>query len=386
MEKTIMEKTRNVEKTKNLGISVVICTKNRPNHLKACLTSLLKQTYPPKAIIIVDDYSDEDLNVYEFLMDEIATFHYSILELLHNVDITLIKNKVHSGIVASRNTGISVAGGDIVAFLDDDGFAHKDWLKNLAKSYGKNEKILGVGGPVVEIGRSIKTPTRPIKNLAYIKDGKIVTNYRVKRLEEIKYLPRKFVPFLQGGNMSFRRNALLQVGGGNANLAGNFYREETDLCIRISRKGRLLFEPSAVTYHNTAKSGGCRDIINFDLSRFLYFMFRNTTYFFFENFGLKKAIRFTFQALRRQIRLIQKNKTGIPRDYLLIINKKQHIKSAILGSLAGFLKWLRPRKSQQLVCSESASVNYFKLIFVANTLEIIKIDDKASLIRGFLGV
>jgi len=35
MEKTIMEKTRNVEKTKNLGISVVICTKNRPNHLKA---------------------------------------------------------------------------------------------------------------------------------------------------------------------------------------------------------------------------------------------------------------------------------------------------------------------------------------------------------------
>ncbi len=378
----IMNQT-NKQKT---GISVVICTRNRFNHLKKCLLSLLKQSSPPKEIIIVDDNSDENLNVYEFFMNEINSFGYKFYKLLRNIDIILIKNKKHSGIVSSRNIGIRIAKGDIIAFLDDDGFAHKGWLKNLIKNYEQNKKIVGIGGPIIEIGRNIKVVAKPIKNLAYIKNGRIITNYRIKKLKEVNYLPRKFVQFLQGGNMSFRRDALLKVKGGDTSLIGNFYREETDLCFKIAKKGKLLFEPHAITYHNTAKSGGCREVINFDLNTFLYYMSRNTTYFFFKHFNFRKAFSYTLKSVKRQIKLIQKNKTGLTRDYLIILNKKEHIKSVIIGTLVGAYNWFKLRREEGLICSEPLSVDCFKLVYIAGTIKIIEFESRTQLIRKLFGL
>jgi glycosyltransferase involved in cell wall biosynthesis len=297
------------------------------------------------------------------------------------IDITLIKNKKHYGVIASRNTGIRIANGDIIAFLDDDGFAHNGWLKNLTKNYKQNNKIVGVGGPVIEIGRDIKTPTKPIKNLAYIRNGKIVTNYRIKKLKEANYLSRKFVQFLQGGNMSFRRDALLTVNGGDTSLIGNFYREETDLCFKIAKIGKLLFEPSAITYHNTAKSGGCREVINFDLNNFLYYMFRNTTYFFFKHFNFRKAFSHTLKSVKRQINLIQKNKTGLTRDYLIILNKKRHIKSVIIGTLVGAYNWFKFRRKDGLICSEPLSVDCFKLMYIPGIIKIIEFESRTQLLK-----
>ena len=381
--KTIIMTKKIYEKS---TVSVVICTRNRSDYLKKCLISLLNQSYQPKEIIIVNDDPEKNFSVYNFFKNEFQEFTDKLIKLLDGIDIILIKNKNNSGIVASRNTGIMVASGDIVAFCDDDGFAHKNWLKNLVKNY-KDNKILGVGGPVIEIGRNIKTPKRPITKLAYIKNGKIVTNYRIKKLKEIHYLPKKFVPFLQGGNMCFRRDALLQIKGGDTNLTGNCYREETDLCLRIAKKGKLLFEPYAITYHDTAKKGGCRDIINFDLNKFFYYMFRNTTYFFFKHFSIKKAFNFTLNSISRQIKLLQKDKTGLTRDYLKITNKRNHSKSIIFGSFEGFYSWFKSwRRELEMMCTIPTSINCFKLVFIGGIFKIVEIDNKTNFIKKLFGL
>ncbi len=364
-----------------MSISVVICTRNRFRYLKVCLTSLLEQSYPPKEIIIIDDGSRKDFDTYKFFKKRKFNFKDKQTKSHNSIDLIIIKNKDNSGVVASRNTGIKAASGDIVAFLDDDGFAHKNWLKNLIKNY-KNKKILGVGGPVIEIGRYIKTNKKPIKKLAYIQNGKIITNYRINKLKQINNLPKKFVPFLQGGNMSFRKKTLLKIRGGDINFTGNCYREETDISFRITKRGKLLFEPSAVTYHNTAKKGGFREVINFELDKFLYYMFRNTTYFFFKHFNFKKAYKFTKKSVKRQIKLIKNNKTGLTRDYLQIINKNSAIKSTLFGTINGFYNWFRLRKKKvKFTCSEPVSLIYFKLIIVGGSIKLIELENKTHIIK-----
>ncbi|MBI2084366.1 MAG: glycosyltransferase family 2 protein [Candidatus Aenigmarchaeota archaeon] len=328
--------------TKTPSVSVVVCTRNRNEYLGKCLDSLLHQTLPPKEIIIVDDYSTQ-ANVSEFFKKE---FSISLKKLFNfKTKIILVRNKKQSGVVMSRNSGIKIASGNIIAFLDDDGFANKDWIENLVKNYS-NVRIVGVGGPVIEIGRNVKTPNKPVKRLSYIKNGQILHNYRVKKFEDIRYLPKQHVRFLMGGNMSFRRDVLLRVKGGDVNFTGNCYREETDLCFKVINDGKLIFEPSAVTYHNTADKGGMRDIIKFQLDNFLYYMHRNTTYFFFKHFNFKKAFDATLKAISRQIKLLSQNKTGIARDYLEIHDRHKSMLSTIKGTLSGIYCWFNTRTRQ----------------------------------------
>jgi len=111
---------------RRLEISVVVCTRNRVEYLKKCIASLIKQSYLPKEIIIVDDSSEENLNLYEFLKNEIYNFILNFkISSLRKMNLILLKNKRNFGLAYSRNLGIKVASGDVVAFQDDDSFAHR---------------------------------------------------------------------------------------------------------------------------------------------------------------------------------------------------------------------------------------------------------------------
>jgi len=268
-------------------ISIVICTRNRPQHLQKCITSLLKQSAKPKEIIIIDDASDEKIDTVQILNVAFSSIHNKVTNLMsENIDIKYIRNKNRQGVVKNRNLGISLAKGDVIAFIDDDGYAHRNWIKNLEKHYEK-KGIVGVGGPIVEIGRHVDTRPK-FKRLSYMtRNGDINHNYRIKKLKDIKNLHSGTVKFLMGGNMSFRRNVLLNLNGFNAHYKGNYYREETDLCMRASKIGKIIFEPFAVAYHDTAIHGGTRNVIH--LENFLYWYFRNSVLLFFQHFELKNA-------------------------------------------------------------------------------------------------
>mgnify|MGYP001614246120 FL=1 len=281
-------------------VSVILCTRNRPEHLRKCIASLLKQSAKPKEIIIVDDASDEKIDTMQMLNAIFSSIQNKVSNILsENIEIKYMRNKRRQGIVKSRNLGIAVAKGDVVAFIDDDGYAHKDWIKNLSKHY-KRRRVLGVGGPVVEVGRNVKTKSQ-FKRISYItRHGDIKHNYRVRKFKDTKNLRVANVRFLMGGNMSFRRTALLSLKGFSTQYKGNYYREETDMCMRVSRKGRIVFEPSAVAYHNTAKQGGTRDIMN--MEKFFYWYFRNTVLLFLRHFDLSSALSKTWRQFRKYIK------------------------------------------------------------------------------------
>jgi len=87
-------------------VSVIIPTYKRRNKLKRAMKSVLNQTYPCVEIIVVND--DPSTNI-----EDIVNVPEEVIVVNHN------ENKGPSG---ARNTGLKIAKGKYIAFLDDDDY------------------------------------------------------------------------------------------------------------------------------------------------------------------------------------------------------------------------------------------------------------------------
>lgn len=99
-----------------MKVSVIIPSFNRAHFLERTIGSVINQIYKDMEIIVVDDCSED--NTFEVVQ--------SLQERWKEYDIFYIKHKVNKGESGSRNTGIRVAKGDYVAFLDSD----DEWIES----------------------------------------------------------------------------------------------------------------------------------------------------------------------------------------------------------------------------------------------------------------
>lgn len=96
--------------------SVVIPLYNKRNYIKATLNSVLKQTFTDFEVIVVDDESkDDSLNQIKDIKD---------------TRLKIIEQK-NAGVSVARNTGIDIAGGKYIAFLDADDYWHPNYLETI---------------------------------------------------------------------------------------------------------------------------------------------------------------------------------------------------------------------------------------------------------------
>src|SRR5690349_1535306 len=97
-----------------LDISVVICayTEERWENLVAAVASLESQSIPPREIILVVDHNTS--------LFERARAHLR--------SAIVIENREQRGLSGARNSGVAIAEGMLIAFLDDDAIAEPDWL------------------------------------------------------------------------------------------------------------------------------------------------------------------------------------------------------------------------------------------------------------------
>lgn len=115
---------------KNVKISIVIPVYNDAIRLEKLLLSLKNQSFKDFEVIVVDDCSKD--NSYE------TAKRYAD---------KIIKNKINSGPAITRNKGIKASKSNIIAFIDSDCIAGKDWLKNIYETF-KDKKIKAVMGKV----------------------------------------------------------------------------------------------------------------------------------------------------------------------------------------------------------------------------------------------
>jgi glycosyltransferase involved in cell wall biosynthesis len=64
------------------------------------------------------------------------------------VGVRVLENEEDRGLSGARNTGLRHAAFDVIAFLDDDAFASRDWLRGLKATYESDPAVIAVGGSV----------------------------------------------------------------------------------------------------------------------------------------------------------------------------------------------------------------------------------------------
>lgn len=213
-------------------VSVVINTLNRRDHLERTLLALRDQTYHAFEVVVVDGPSVDGTS--EMLQRFAGTAR--------------VDSCAEANLGVSRNRGVALSAGEVVAFIDDDAIPPTDWLERLVEAYLDDPELAAVGGPVFDVpnGRidwSLCTCDR-LGSPVLDSDGPID-----------RYLGRGADPFvyLAGCNMSFRRNALDAIGGFNSLLAYGY--DDVEVCGRLVDRGmRIALVDDAVVRHERAPS------------------------------------------------------------------------------------------------------------------------------------
>jgi GT2 family glycosyltransferase len=155
--------------------------------------------------------------------------------------IKLARNPVRN-ISISRNLGIAMASGDIVALIDDDGLPESDWLTSIVEAF-EDPEVGGASGVVMDHTGT----TEEARCLVVNRLGRMDT--RRSEPNEAYNFPWSFnFPFLPGVNSAFRRDALIAVGGFDEEF--EYWYDETDLCCRLVDAGWSLRQlPGARVHH-----------------------------------------------------------------------------------------------------------------------------------------
>jgi len=204
------------------AISVIVPVFNRERDISACLDSLLALEHPAYEIIVVDNGSTDRTR------DVIARY-----------PVRLVVEPMRGAYIA-RNTGLTVATGEIVAFTDSDCMVEKDWLAKLAGHYA-DPGVAGVGGRLLPAPPSTLVEAfLSYGTLAVVNDGQprvVVSDFR-------RFLSGALGP----ANMSYRKAVLSALGGFDSDLA--YVGGDYDLCWRAQRAGyRVVYDPEARVYH-----------------------------------------------------------------------------------------------------------------------------------------
>jgi GT2 family glycosyltransferase len=216
-------------------MSVVVCayTEERWDDLVTAVSSLQHQTSPADEIIVVIDHNPELLARAQ----------------QHIQGITCVPNREMRGLSGARNTGIALAQGELIAFMDEDAMAAPDWLAQLRSGF-RTVDVLGVGGAILPQWQ----PKRPFW---FPTEFNWVVGCTYRGMPETDAPVRNLI----GCNMAFRRHVFSQVGGFR-NGMGRIGKvpvgcEETELCIRAGQQwpnGTFLYRPTAQVFHHVPAS------------------------------------------------------------------------------------------------------------------------------------
>lgn len=121
----------------NVLISVIVTIYNVKKYLERCLDSIMNQTYKNLEIILVDDGSFDGS---EAICDKYKEKDKRI-KVLH---------KVNGGLVAARKSGVAMATGVLVAYVDADDWIDEDFYEKLIEVYHRNKADVILGACIKE--------------------------------------------------------------------------------------------------------------------------------------------------------------------------------------------------------------------------------------------
>ncbi|MBC6982440.1 glycosyltransferase family 2 protein [Caulobacter sp. 17J80-11] len=217
-------------------LSVIVCTRSRPQALAACLASLAVQDSPPGEIIVVDNAPEDPAT-----RDVVRRFPQVRWE-----------PEPRPGLSRARNAGIRAATGRLIAFTDDDVEVRSDWTSEVARAFEGRDGVEAVTGLVLPA--SLETLSQKVFQIdlggfgenwtPVLFDGRFYDSAR-----------RVGVPVWRvgaGANMAFRREAFERRGLFDERLGAGASgcSEDSEFWHRIlAGGGSCFYEPRLVVFH-----------------------------------------------------------------------------------------------------------------------------------------
>jgi len=190
-------------------LSVIIPTFERRALLEKCLTSVFLQRGAGEfEMIVVDDGSTDGTADYLRGREKAG-------------ELRVVHHKQNRGPAAARNSGVAIARGEILAFIDDDCAAAPDWLAELARPFEAPEILAAFGAIIYKE-----------ENASVEYDECIIDNPEARKS--------------MGGNFAIRREIFERLNGFDESL---YTFEDVDLSLRVWSAGRVASASLARVYH-----------------------------------------------------------------------------------------------------------------------------------------
>jgi glycosyltransferase involved in cell wall biosynthesis len=234
-----------------MRISIVVCTRNRSSSIRDTLEAISHLNYPNFETLVVDNSADLEK---EQTARAVAQFGAKYIY------------EPRRGLNVARNTGVSRASGEIIAFTDDDCLPESDWLRQTAPNFSDpivwacTARIVqhtreGAADLFEEVaGQDLGAEKRIFTG----DDVKFGAGFLLGNLAKVfsKHMKsRAPVPFGigHGSGMTFRREVFEKVGrfderfGSGAKLGGC---DDLEMLYRVLKSDHsIVYEPSAVVRH-----------------------------------------------------------------------------------------------------------------------------------------
>jgi glycosyltransferase involved in cell wall biosynthesis len=215
--------------------SIIVCaySNERLAHVRETIASLERQTYRTKEIVIIVDHNPE-------LQQELAKLEREGIRVSHNTG--------RKGLADARNSGIALAQGEIVAFIDDDATADTRWLEELIACY-EDPRVIACGGAILPVWDGGDRPNWLPEEFLWI----VGCTYRGMQTNGN-------IRNMIGCNMSLRSEVFREVGGFDTSVGRLSTQllgcEETEICIRaIARwpEKRIVYTKKAIVHHHVPR-------------------------------------------------------------------------------------------------------------------------------------
>ena len=200
---------------KKIIFSIIIPIRSTNPYLEETLKKLKKQTFKDFEVLVVTD--------------KVSLKNGSSIHQL--------------GPSFKRNLGAKMAKGQYLAFLDDDSYPSKNWLKNAFKILSTKQNISAVCGPCL---------TPPSDNYLKQASGLVWSSYLGSGgAGTYRNSPQKsrFVQDYPTVNLIVKKSDFETIGGFNNNF---WPGEDTILCLDLIKKLKknIFYHPSIVVYHH----------------------------------------------------------------------------------------------------------------------------------------
>ena len=287
-------------------VSLVICTYNRRTYLERIFDYLSHQSCGSFELIVIDGPSTDGTKAFLDGLEGSA-------KIGHNAERNLSK---------SRNQGIDLCDGDIIAFIDDDALPFDDWIENVLFEYNARPlTTAALGGPTYYAGTFwFQAEDNGINSRAEAKVG--IPSNEIGKQGWLRYNT--------GTNATFSAAALREVGGFDEQF--DYYLDESELCFRLQQQGKLVgYTDRVVVRHEFAQSDNRKGKLNYNW----YTICKNTAYFICAYSGLSGAELQTYIQQRMLDERIKPLDGALAKNELSVDEYERHVQAVWSGVADG---------------------------------------------------